>query len=164
VSENHPRGPRWTAGLLCLLLTTQAAMVVAQPVLIGRYLDGNFDQLASHSLNGSVLPAVAMLGIGAAAVHWLVGRGRFWPVPATALLIPVEGMQLAAGYSHSLAIHIPLGTAIVGFAVFLAVWSWTPRARHARPPRPRTGSAGATGNTDLVVDATQAQHIPGRSA
>jgi hypothetical protein len=127
----------WTGWLLRLLLTGQAAMAVLQPILIGRYLDGDFDQLAGHSLNGSLLPAITMVCIIGAALHATVGRGPVWPVLVTVLLVPVEGVQLAAGYSHSLAVHIPLGTGLVAALLFLAAWSWTPRVRQTRPPRAR---------------------------
>jgi len=134
----EPRPARaWTGWLLRLLLTGQAAMAALQPILIGRYLDGDFDQLAGHSLNGSLLPAITMLCIIGAALHASVGRGPLWPIPVTVLLVPVEGVQLAAGYSHSLAVHIPLGTGLVAVLLLLAAWSWTPRLRRGRPPRAR---------------------------
>jgi hypothetical protein len=107
-------------------------MAIAQPVLIGRYLDGDFDRLGAHRTNGSVLPAIVLLCLGGALCHWLIGRGQLWPVPATALLLPIEGMQIGAGHAHNLAVHIPLGTSIVALAVFLAAWSWTPRVHQVR--------------------------------
>ena len=124
-----------TAWLLRMLLTIQAAMALAQPILIGRYLDGDFDVLGAHGLNGSLLPAIDMLCLGAALAHWTLGRGRFWPVLVTLLLIPVEGTQIAAGYAHSLALLIPLGVGIVAGLLFLAAWSWTPRIRRPRTVR-----------------------------
>jgi hypothetical protein len=139
---------RWTAWLVRLLLTVHGAMVVAQPVLIGRYLDGDFDWLSAHRLNGSLLPAIAMLCVGATLAHWLIGRGQLWLVVATVLLIPIEGLQLGAGYAHNLAVHIPLGTSIVALALFLAAWSWTPRLRRARAPFRRPD--GTLPNTPLV--------------
>jgi len=175
----EPVGRGWTSWLLRLLLTLHAAMVVAQPVLIGSYLDGNFDQLAAHRLNGSLLPVVDMLCLGGALCHWLVGRGRFWPVPVTLLLIPVEGLQIGVGYQHNLAVHIPLGTAIVAGALFLAAWAWTPRIRQFRELRPRpvvviptaaepgsTAGPGTSPDLGVSVDSiptAPARPRPGRS-
>jgi hypothetical protein len=132
---------RWTAWLVRLLLTVHGAMVVAQPVLIGRYLDGDFDQLSAHRLNGSLLPVIAMVCVVAALAHWLIGRGQLWLVLATVLLIPIEGMQIGSGYERNLAVHIPLGTSIVALALFLAAWAWTPRLHRARAPFRRPGIA-----------------------
>jgi cytochrome b subunit of formate dehydrogenase len=61
----------------------------------------------------------------------LVAR-TVWTVAVTAILLPVEGLQIVAGYSRSLVIHIPLGTTVVATAVFLAAWSWTSRIRIGR--------------------------------
>jgi hypothetical protein len=146
----------WTAGLLRLLLTVQAALAVAQPILIGRFLDGDFDQLGVHATNGSLLPAIALLCIGAALGHWIIGRGRFWPVLATTLLVPVEGLQIAAGYNHNLAVHIPLGVLIVLVVLVLAAWSWTSRIRR---PRPRLRPAPVA----AAHRPAAPQPVPGRS-
>src|SRR4051794_3256832 len=78
-----PAARATTAWLLRVLLTIQAAMALTQPILIGRYLDGDFDLLGAHRLNGSLLPAIDMLCLGAALAHWMLGRGRFWPVLVT---------------------------------------------------------------------------------
>lgn len=158
--QQGPAGRRWTAWLVRLLFTIQALMAIAQPIFIGQYLDGNFDQLSAHSLNGSVLPAVDMLCIVGALCHWLVGRGRFWPVLATVLLVPVEGIQIGAGFAHSLALHIPLGTSIVATLLFMAAWSWTPRVHWTRARRPRLAAGGAEPNPG----SPQPQRFPGRSA
>jgi hypothetical protein len=151
---------RSTAWLLRALFTLQATMAIAQPVFIGRYLDGDFDQLSNHATNGSVLPAFALLCIGGSLAHWTYGRGRFWPVPVTVLLVPVEGAQLAAGYAHNLALHIPLGTSLIALVLFLAVWSWTPRIRIARGRRPRVEPAPA----DRNPGSPHLQPAPGGSA
>jgi hypothetical protein len=172
----RPAGRRWTAWLLRLLFTVHAVMVIAQPVLIGRYLDGDFDQLGTHGTNGSVLPGIVLLCIGGALCHWLVGRGRFWPVPATVLLLPIEGMQIGAGYEHNLAVHIPLGTGILALAVFLAAWSWTPRIHQTRPGRAPLAdraadavvadsvAADGMASEGMAAAPDPAQRVPGRSA
>jgi ABC-type nickel/cobalt efflux system permease component RcnA len=43
--------------------------------------------------------------------------------------------QTAFGALRVLAIHIPLGVAIVAFALGLAVWSFRPAARRTRSSR-----------------------------
>lgn len=133
---------RVTGWVLRVLLTVHALMAVAQPVLIGRYLDGDFDRLGDHSTNGSLLVAVEMGCLTVALVHWLVGRGRFWPVAALAGLFFVEGMQISLGFNRNLSVHVPLGVTIVALAVGLAVWAWTPRVMARRGPLRIPGRVG----------------------
>ncbi|SHN05756.1 hypothetical protein [Cryptosporangium aurantiacum] len=128
------RRPRVTLWLLRLGLTVHALCVVAQPVLAGRFLDGDYDAISAHSLNGSVLPASGML-VGAVALAYLIAGGAVWPLLAFSALWLAEGFQIGAGYARVLAIHIPLGVAIVVAALGLTIWSWLPAA--ARPRRGR---------------------------
>jgi hypothetical protein len=62
------------------------------------------------------------------------GGGRPWPLAALLTLWWAAAIQLGMGYARVLAVHVPLGVTVVGAAVALAVWSWTPAAR-----RPRRG-------------------------
>ena len=128
------RRPTATAWLLRAALTLTAASAVAQPLLIGGYLDGNFDLVAWHSTNATAVIVTVMLsGLAAIAYVW-PGGGRPWPLVALVLLWFAAGFQTGVGHERVLSIHVPLGVLIVGAAVALAVWSWTPAAR-----RPRRG-------------------------
>lgn len=131
------RGPRVTAWLLTAALTLQGLVAVAQPVLIGGYLDGIVDLVGVHGTNGTALLGVTMLAGLAAIARVFPGRGSLWPVVALTVLWFAEGIQVGMGFSRVLAVHVPLGVAIVGVCVALAVWSWTPAAR-----RPRRGAPG----------------------
>lgn len=122
------RGVMLTTGwLLRLILSLYAVMAVAQPVLAGSYLSGNFDAISAHGLNGGMLMPAAMLTFPVALCHWLLGRGSGWPVAVVAALFLAQGLQIGMGYSRQLMIHIPLGVAIVATVLAVAVWSWTPR-------------------------------------
>ena len=122
-----------------IVLHTMAAW--AQPVLAGSYFEGNVDSIVAHGLNGSVLPLFAMIQFVAAVLFWRPGRGPGWPVLVTAGLFLAEGIQIGMGYSRALAIHIPLGVAIVATLLALSVWiiRWRPD-RVTRPHRPMTGA------------------------
>jgi len=129
------RRPRVTLWLFRLSLTLHTVCVVAQPILAGRYLDGDYDALSVHSLNGSILPASGMVVGAAALTYWLAG-GVGWPLLAYAGLWLAEGFQIGMGYARLLSLHIPLGVTIVALALWLTVWVWLPRA--ARPRRRRS--------------------------
>lgn len=135
-----PRAPGATTAtlwLLRLLAGVQAVMLLAQPLLAGRFLDGDYPSLAAHGANGLALMGVAWLVVIAAVLAWRPGRLPGWPVlvaVACALLLPV---QLGMGHARFLAVHLVLGVAIVATGVAVAVWAWRPgrAARSYRAPR-----------------------------
>lgn len=132
-SPTH-RGPRGTAVLLGTATALAALLAVAQPVLIGGYLQGRFDLVTVHGINGSALMLVTFAAALAGLLRWTVGHGCGWPAVALVGLWLAEFVQLVAGYTRLLWLHIPLGVAVVGTSVAIAVWAWTPASR-----RPRQG-------------------------
>lgn len=138
--EQRWRRPRVTRVLLILVLFVHAALAVAQPLLAGMYLNGEFDAIGVHGIVGSALSGWVMVQLLVAVLFWRPGRGPWWPALATAALLFLEGLQLGMGYSGQLAVHIPLGVAIVGGTVAMFVWSlvW-------RPTPPAAGGGAARG-------------------
>jgi hypothetical protein len=127
--------------VLRTVLALHALAALAQPILIGGYFDGHFDLLSLHRANGSLVPLLALVGVGAAVGYAVAGRGRWHPAMALTLLVVLEGLQIGFGYNRALAVHLPLGVTIVGCAVVLAVWSFTSRARRVRPRKLPTRDA-----------------------
>lgn len=121
----------WT---LRILLVLNALMAIAQPVMAGSYLSGNFDAIGPHGLNGSMMLGMTVLA-GVAALVYAVRGGPLWPAFALAVLWFLEGIQVGVGYSGRLAIHVPLGVLVVAAAAWLAAWSFTPGARRRRARR-----------------------------
>ncbi|GAA2756726.1 hypothetical protein [Actinopolymorpha rutila] len=131
-------GPRATLWLLRLVALVHAGLVVGQPVLAGIYLSGRFDALATHSLNAGLVILACMVQFGAALVYVWPGRGRGWPALVTAMLFFAEGIQTGMGYAGKLAVHVPLGVAVVTTQVVLVVWLFRAGARRPRS-RPKAG-------------------------
>lgn len=132
------RRPRVTRLLLILVLFVHAVLAAAQPVLAGFYLDGEFDAIGVHGIIGSTLSGWVMVQLVVAVLFWRPGHGPWWPAVATVALLFLEGVQVGMGYLGELAVHIPLGVAIVGGTVAMFVWSlvWRPRPpAAARGPR-----------------------------
>lgn len=149
-----------TLWLLRLSLTIHTACVLAQPIFAGRYLDGNYDALGVHSLNGSILPASGMV-VGAAALAFWIAGGAGRPVVVFACLWLAEGLQIGMGQSRVLAIHLPLGVAIVGVAVWLTVWVWRPRSVHPRRRLPRL-VGGPRAALDRIATGSASERAEGR--
>jgi hypothetical protein len=130
-----PRRPLITLWLLRIALTALALAAMAQPVIAGRYLSGDFDALVVHAANAALVMLTVLGALGAAVLYWAAGRGAGWPA------LTLAGMFVAViaqtGALRVLAIHIPLGVLIAALAVGLAVWSFRPSALRTRSPRVR---------------------------
>jgi hypothetical protein len=127
------RRPRVSLQLLRITLVLHAALVIAQPIAAGYFLAGNVDAMTNvHSPIGGSLWMVAIIQTVVAACYTFAGRGRIWPTVASALLIVAELTQLVYGYAQNFAVHIPLGTAIVGTVIWMTVWSFRSTARLSR--------------------------------
>ena len=127
-------GPRITLWLLRAVVTLFLLAVLAQPVLAGLYLSGEFDALAVHGAIAGVVILLAMVLIGTALLFCTAGRGRFWPLPVAVATFLAAGLQTGFGYARQLGLHVPLGVVIVTVAVLLAAAVWRPAMRRPRRP------------------------------
>lgn len=113
-----------------LLTLPQAILFVLQPISIGSFLQGSWTAFDLHSIVGSslILPAgvTALVGLALA----LLAR-RVWLALGSIILPVATTAQVALGHAGLVAVHIPLGVALVALAVWLSVWSWTRSARWA---------------------------------
>ncbi|MEV6282315.1 hypothetical protein [Kribbella sp. NPDC051770] len=118
------RRPRITLWLLRIILLLHTGLVIAQPILAGYFLSGEADAMDIHGPIGSTLWMVAMLQFVVAVLYWRPGGGRLWPALVTLALFFADFVQLTYGYLQNFAVHVPLGTAIVGTVVAMTVWSF----------------------------------------
>lgn len=127
-----PSGPTVTLWALRTAAGVAAIAVVAQPVLAGMYLGGEFDALGVHAVNATALILLAMVQIALAAVYFWPGGGRIWPLAFAVSTFLAVGIQTGMGYERALAIHIPLGVTIVLSQIIFTCWVFTRRARVPR--------------------------------
>ena len=118
------RATPWAAWLFRVTITVEAILALGQPILIGAFLQGNYDALAAHQTNATITGITAMVTAVAAVLYWRAGHGPAWPTWLSLLLVAAIVVQIVVGYSRILAVHIPLGVLIVTTALWLAVWSW----------------------------------------
>jgi hypothetical protein len=107
-----------------VVVSVEAALAVGQPVLAGGFLSGHYAMLALHAANATAtgLTAIAMTATG--VLLWRPGRGPLWPALASAALFGLEAVQIILGYGRVLAVHIPLGVAIIACLALLLAWAW----------------------------------------
>jgi hypothetical protein len=123
------KGPRATLWVFRVVATLAALAAIAQPVIAGLYLSGDYDALAVHATNASITGGLCIAQLIAAIVYWRAGRGPGWPAAVALVLVAAVVTQLIVGYQAVLAVHIPLGVAGV---VALACWVWRPAAGRSR--------------------------------
>ncbi|MGH3695725.1 MAG: hypothetical protein ACRDRX_17335 [Pseudonocardiaceae bacterium] len=128
------RGPRATLWLLRVTATVQAGLVLVQPVLAGWYLSGDYDALSAHAANAGYVGYGVIASLISTLLYWLPGRGRGGPFLVAVAVFVALVFQFGAGYGRNLALHIPLGVAIVTASVLFGIWAWRPAARRARRP------------------------------
>jgi hypothetical protein len=98
-----------------------AVAICLQPLFAGIYLNGSGSAMRMHEPLGLALTLTGLLQLLVATIWWRSGGPAV--APAVSLLILLgEVFQVAMGYSRQLAIHIPLGIALVATTVAFAFW------------------------------------------
>jgi len=151
-SDRTRRSPAWRwplRGLATLLVL----MLWAQPLLIGLFLGGDFDRLAAHALVGGMTVGLTFLLFLAAVLAWRPGGLPGWVVAVAGAMTVGAVVQIAAGYERNLGVHVPLGVALAGAGVALAVRAWWPtrtgpHRRDQHPADPPRGYSGPEFPTD----------------
>jgi hypothetical protein len=134
VKQGLVKRPKVSLAFLRVVLVVHAALVVMQPIMAGYYLSGEADAMDWHSPIGSSLWMWSMIQFVVAMLYWRPGGGRLWPALATVGLFFAELTQMILGFSQTLSVHIPLGTAIVISVLLFAAWSFRSSARRGRHP------------------------------
>jgi cytochrome bd-type quinol oxidase subunit 2 len=133
-TTSPPTGSRrGIAVALHLVLRLLALLVFAQAIFAGLFLDGNQAWREWHAVNGMLLiPLLALLQVGLAVLLWRSGDGPAWIALAGLALLLAIVLQNAMGQTSQLAVHVPLGVAILGL-----VGTLLGRTRNLTPPAPR---------------------------
>ncbi|WEV77307.1 hypothetical protein O9K63_11985 [Janibacter cremeus] len=118
----------WTFRMVALL---QAALFVLQPISIGSFLQGSWAAFDLHSVIGGLLVPLTML-TGLVGLVLAVLARRVGPGVGVAVLAVLTTVQVGLGHTRQLAVHVPLGVALVALAAWLCVWSWSGAAKGAR--------------------------------
>jgi hypothetical protein len=112
--------PSRLAVVLRVFVGVLTLLVFIQAILAGQFIGGNSAGLDWHRVNGLVILLVAAAQLVPAI--WLWRRnGPAWPAITTALLLVAVVIQLFLGFGNEVSAHVPLGVAIFGFAMRLAI-------------------------------------------
>jgi hypothetical protein len=132
--------PPVTLLVLQVVLVIHTVAVCLQPVLAGYFLSGEADAIDLHGPIGFGLPGLAFVQVIVCVLYGWRGRGHWWALYTSLGLLVAEVLQLLMGQSQVLAVHVPLGVAIVIGVLVLTIWSFRSEARQ---PRAQPAGAGA---------------------
>jgi hypothetical protein len=116
--------PAWPLGLFRVVATLFALATVLQPFLAGIFLSGSFSALTMHEITGQAVGGLGVLDLICAVLLWRVRGGSSIPVRFAAALLAMAVLQIFMGYGRILALHVPLGVAMVIGVGRLAVYAW----------------------------------------
>jgi hypothetical protein len=106
------------ARAMSLVLWLVAVSLIAQVIFAGLFLDGHDAWRDWHAANAMVLlPLLALVQAVLAVLAvlvWRPGRRPGWPAIASVGLLGAVVLQNVIGQAGLLAVHVPLGVAIVG--------------------------------------------------
>jgi len=124
-SADPPRVPRpWAFWPLRVVALVETVLIFDQAIYAGRFLAGDFTSLHVHRENATYTGIVLLVELLAAIVLRWPGRGPTWPIFFTLGMFGLIALQIVAGFARLLAIHVPLGVALIVATVLMLVWTW----------------------------------------
>jgi hypothetical protein len=108
------------ASALIVAAQVQAVLVFAQALFAGLFLSGAGTWLAWHRFNGLAVVVLGLVTLVLAGIVRAKG-GPTWPVLAAAGIAVALLIQFFSGFAGVVALHVPLGVAIFGFAIGLRI-------------------------------------------
>lgn len=119
--------------LLRLLVLLHAGVALAQAITAGSFMDGQERALNLHQVTGTtVITSVSLLQVVVAAICWRRRQLAMWFPIASLAVFFLEAVQIGLGFTDRMALHVPVGTVIVGATMVLLYAS----LRHHDPRRP----------------------------
>ncbi len=107
--------------LLRITVLVHALLALSEPVLAGSYLGGTAGAMSVHEPLGLALAFVAIAQLVAVLLYWRAS-GRRWPLAVAVAVLAADVLQVVAGYSRHLEVHVPLGVGIVATSVLFGFW------------------------------------------
>jgi hypothetical protein len=125
---------------LHVVLRLLAVLVFAQAAFAGQFLDGNEGWRDWHATNGMlVLPLLALVEVVLAVLVWRSGGRPGWIALASVGLLLAIFIQAGMGRNGQLAVHVPLGVAILGLIGTLLGRTRNPPRASTEPSASREG-------------------------
>ncbi|MEQ4209939.1 hypothetical protein [Actinopolymorpha sp. B9G3] len=116
---------------LRILVTVQAAIILAQAITAGLLLSGTPNVRGVHGLGAILLVLIGLVQVVVAILHWRPGRGTARLLgPSIGILVGVL-VQAMLGETHNKALHVPFGVLMFGGLLMLTRQLWSAPADRA---------------------------------
>lgn len=125
VTRSTPHG----LGALRTLIVLEGLAILAQALFAGMFLGGDKAMLAAHGTGALVVQVLSLLLLIAAVLYWRPWHGSGFPALASLALLIAGIAQSTTGGEHVTSVHVPLGMAMFGLVIWLAVWALRPARR-----------------------------------
>lgn len=119
-----PSAARWPLWLFRGCVSVAALLVFNQAVFAGQFLAGSYGSLLIHRHNATYSGIAVLICAVPGVLLWRVARGPWWPASACVALFGLIAAQIALGFARLVALHIPLGVAIILGTTLVAAWAW----------------------------------------
>lgn len=125
--------------IMRVLALLVAVVATAQAALAGRFLSGDFGALETHTAGASALGVLVIAAAVVAAIRFARSRRVTIDLLVAALLVVGVAVQAAVATINLLAVHIPLGVAVIALSFYNV-------AITLRPPRMRASVTADSGS------------------
>lgn len=128
------------------------ASYFGQAVLAGQFFSGSYRALGWHGTGGTVADVILFAAVVIGALLRWHAKGPIWPFWAALGLLVLNQAQNAAGAARLINLHIPLGVAMLGVAVAVALAASRPGRSILLPAdsAPYATSAPVSSNKETV--------------
>lgn len=130
-SLSRPGSPAPILRATRVVVVVHLLLVLVQAAFAGQFLGGYGAALRWHELNGTVV--IMSVALGQCILGAICWRRKLLPAGfflGSVALYVSEGAQIGFGFNRRLALHVPLGVAIFGGVLILALLAF----KKARPP------------------------------
>lgn len=115
----------WAVWTYRILISLTAVMLASQSITAGQFMSGSYGSVELHSIVAYSAAGVVFLLDLPVVIVAVWRQGASWGhLMATIVLFGLILAQIVVGENRTLTFHVPLGVAIVMFAVLQAWSSW----------------------------------------
>ena len=104
-----------------LMIAAQAIALLAQATLAGLALSGRTSAPLGHMFVGGSAFFISAVQVVLAFLLRRLAHAPGWLIAASTGMTAAEGFQMASGRLQLFALHLPLGTALFGASIALAI-------------------------------------------
>lgn len=121
------RAGRFFVGLVRVVSVLTPLAILFQATTAGLFVTGRVSFLSMHDIGAGLVAVFVLLSIVAAVLLRWPGGGSPALIPFAAFMLVLVVVQMAVGFTRSLAVHLPLGVLLFGMSAGFAARAFSQR-------------------------------------